>query len=261
MTELLTLMSDIPAGKRIFILDACHSGAAINNLDLANLTGKRDVEETKRESIRLKELDKLASRSGFAIITASGSDQKALELPQYEHGLLTYSLLSSLIKNKSVVNEQNELILEKWFIAAEEEMMKLNKNQNAEKMVPVSFNIGIINDDVRSKVNIYKVPFLFVDNVLNKQTFSDNLNIKNQLNLFLSSSSENQEQRVILADLSEAIKVNVLYEQVGSELLFNVKLMYEFEEFSFQMEIQLDFLQNGLKEMKNQILKFIFSTD
>jgi WD40 repeat protein len=206
MTELLTLMSDIPAGKRIFILDACHSGAAINNLDLANLTGKRDVEETKRESIRLKELDKLASKSGFAIITASGSDQKALELPQYEHGLLTYSLLSSLVKSKSAVNEQNELILEKWFIAAEEEMMILNKDQNAEKMVPVSFNLGIIDEEVRNSIKITQIPMLKIAEVINEGQFLndifpyDNYRIREKTKEAFDALYHTQNKQVLIID-------------------------------------------------------------
>jgi hypothetical protein len=71
LRELLELLNKVPEGKRILILDACHSGAAINNLDMAQLTGKRDVKDAERQSQRLKELDKLASKSGFAIITAS----------------------------------------------------------------------------------------------------------------------------------------------------------------------------------------------
>lgn len=41
MRELLEQLNKIPAGKRVLILDACHSGAAINNMDLAKFTGKR----------------------------------------------------------------------------------------------------------------------------------------------------------------------------------------------------------------------------
>jgi uncharacterized caspase-like protein len=168
INELLSLMNEIPAGKRILILDACHSGAAINNLDMAYYSGKRDVKEAEIESQRLKELDKLANKSGFAIITASSSDQKALELPQYEHGLLTYALLNSLKNKKDILDNANNLVLEKWFMAAEEEIKSLKKNQSAEKMVAVSYNLGLVNEDVKESINLKISPLLSLAEVINE---------------------------------------------------------------------------------------------
>jgi len=255
--EILAYMSNVPAGKRILILDACHSGAAINNLDLAFISGKRDITSAERESQRIKELDKLANKSGFVILTASSSDQKALELPQFEHGLLTYSLLSALVNNQLILNDKRQLGLEKWFIAAEEEMVKINKDQSAEKMMPVSFNIGVVDEEVRNKVEIYKKPILFIDNVLNKLSFSDDLHVKNQMNLLLGYSSTGEEQKVILADLPEAIKVNILYEQEGNDFIFNIKLKMEQKELSFQKRFPLLDLNQGLLEIKAQILQIL----
>jgi len=166
MKEMLSLMNRIPAGKRILILDACHSGAAINNLDIAFFSGERNVNDVERESQRLKELDKLANKSGFAIITASGSDQKALELPQYKHGLLTYALLRALVSNRSVLSDDNQLVLEKWFIAAEEEMISLNKNQKLEKMIPISFSLGIVNDEVKQSIQLTETPMMEIGEVI-----------------------------------------------------------------------------------------------
>jgi hypothetical protein len=206
MNELLTLMNEIPAGKRILILDACHSGAAINNLDMAYYSGKRDVKDLERASQRLKELDKLANQSGFAIITASSSDQKALELPQFEHGLLTYSLLSALVRNKSALNAENQLVLEKWFITAEEEMKKLNKNQNAEKMVPVSFNLGVIDEKVRNSINITQIPMLKITEVINESQFLndifpyDNYRIREKLKEAFNALNHTQNKQVLLLD-------------------------------------------------------------
>jgi uncharacterized caspase-like protein len=253
--EILAYMSNVPAGKRILILDACHSGAAINNLDLAFISGKRDITSAERESQRIKELDKLANKSGFVILTASSSDQKALELPQFEHGLLTYSLLSALVNNQLILNDKRQLGLEKWFIAAEEEMVKINKDQSAEKMMPVSFNIGVVDEEVRNKVEIYKKPILFIDNVLNKLSFSDDLHVKNQLNLLLGYSRTGEEQKVILADLPEAIKVNILYEVEGDEFVFNIKLKFEQKELAFQKRFPIENLQSGLIEIQREVLQ------
>ena len=206
MNELLSLMNKIPAGKRMLILDACHSGAAINNLNMALLTGKRDVKDAEWDSQRLKELDKLANKSGFAIITASSSEEKALELPQYEHGLLTYSLLCALVRNKSILTDENQIVTEKWFIAAEEEMKKLNKDQNAERMVPVSFNLGVIDEKVRNSINITQIPMLKITEVINESQFLndifpyDNYRIREKLKEAFNALNHTQNKQVLLLD-------------------------------------------------------------
>ena len=213
MRELLELLNKVPAGKRVLILDACHSGAAINNLDMAQLTGKRDVKDAERQSQRLKELDKLASKSGFAIITASSSDQKALELPQYEHGLLTYALLNSMLNNKNALDEDNHLQLEKWLLATEEEVRKLNINQSAERMVPINFTLGKVDDEVRSSIVLKEIPLVYINNVLNADLIYDDLNIKSKLNEYFSNRARGGDRSLLLAsvDQTNATMVNILY--------------------------------------------------
>lgn len=244
MSELLTMMNKIPAGKRILILDACHSGAAINNLDLGFYSGKRDVSDAERETYRLKELDKLANKSGFAIITASGSDQKALELPQYEHGLLTYCLLNSIVQNKTVLGDDNQLVLEKWFIAAEEEMKKLNKDQNAEKMIPTSFNIGIINDEVKQMIKITETPMLEIGEVINRsQYLTDSYPLDNYLirekfkTTFLSLKQITNKQILLIEGGGNAankliIKYNVSNEQIEIKcsVVYNESILFTLDK-------------------------------
>jgi uncharacterized caspase-like protein len=237
MNELLSLMNKIPAGKRMLILDACHSGAAINNLNMALLTGKRDVKDAEWDSQRLKELDKLANKSGFAIITASSSEEKALELPQYEHGLLTYSLLCALVRNKSILTDENQIVTEKWFIAAEEEMKKLNKDQNAERMVPISFNIGVLDDLVISSVNISQIPTLELGEVINIDQLVqdayplDNLGIRQKLSNAIVTLNESRGKQVLL--LSE-----------GSD--FTDKLIVKYVIAKEQIELKCHIVKNGI---------------
>lgn len=237
MNELLSLMNKIPAGKRMLILDACHSGAAINNLNMALLTGKRDVKDAEWDSQRLKELDKLANKSGFAIITASSSEEKALELPQYEHGLLTYSLLCALVRNKSILTDENQIVTEKWFIAAEEEMKKLNKDQNAERMVPISFNIGVLDDLVISSVNISQIPTLELGEVININQLVqdayplDNLGIRQKLSNAIVTLNESRGKQVLM--LSE-----------GSD--FTDKLIVKYVIEKEQIKIKCHIVKNGI---------------
>ncbi len=41
-------------------------------------------------------------------------------------------------------------------------------------MVPVTFTLGKIDEEVRSSIVLEEIPTVFVDNVLNKNTFRDN---------------------------------------------------------------------------------------
>ena len=225
MRELLEQVNKIPAGKRILILDACHSGAAINNLDMAQYTGKRDVKDAALKSQRLKELDKLASKSGFVIITASSSDQKALELPQYEHGLLTYALLNAMLNNKNALNENNQLQLNKWLDATEEEMKKLSKDQSAESMVPISFIMGKIDDEVRNSIQLKELPTVFIENVMNLNIGFDNLGIKKLLADGFAENSRGAENKLFIADTPGAIHINIIYETTGLEITAKIVLM------------------------------------
>ncbi len=253
MRELLDQLNKIPAGKRVLILDACHSGAAINSMDLAKFTGKRDVKDAERQSQRLKELDKLASKSGFAIITASSSDQKALELPQYEHGLMTYALLNAMLNNKSSLDENNQLQLEKWLIATEEEVKKLNQNQSTERMVPVNFALGKIDDEVRSSIVLKEIPTVYVENVLNKNTFNDNLKIKYMLSSAFQELSRGTDTQIMVADFPNAVKVNILYEEKGDELKANISLSKENFEQKFELTGKKANISAFVQELMNQI--------
>jgi hypothetical protein len=263
MNELLSIMNKIPAGKRILILDACHSGAAINNLDLAYFSGKRDVNDVERESQRLKELDKLANKSGFCIITASSSDQKALELPQYEHGLLTYSLLSTLVRNKTVLNEDNQLVLEKWFIAAEEEMKNLNKNQDAEKMVPVSFNIGLVNEEVIKSIQISEIPMLEIGEIINENQFIndffplDNLQINEKINRSFQVLNQAKNQKIYIIEKGDFRNYKLIIKYQTSES--NIKLKFtviknDLVIMKIERDTSTEMLEKSLNEIAIEIL-------
>jgi uncharacterized caspase-like protein len=255
MRELLEQMNRIPAGKRVLILDACHSGAAINNLDMSYYTGKRDVGEAERQSQRLKELDKLASKSGFAIITASSSDQKALELPQYEHGLMTYALLSSMLHNPNALDEQSNLQLEKWLLATEEEVRKLNTDQRAERLVPINFTLGKVDDVVRNAIQLREIPTLYIKNVMNSDLAMDDLNIEGRLSVYFSARERGGDKGLLFSDRerSNASTLNILYSRDGSTLNFKVTLLknnqlqHQFTQSSAEEQLDAAILELALR--------------
>jgi WD40 repeat protein/uncharacterized caspase-like protein len=200
MNELMGILSEIPAGKRLLILDACHSGAAINNLQLAQYTGKRDTKEAERESKRLKALDKLAAQSGLAVITASNSSQKAMELPQYEHGLLTYALLDAVINHPEVLDQDQLLRIEKWLMIAQESVSKLNPDQSAERFTPLDFPIGSVDQVVRSSISLKQKPLVIVKNVLNRSSDDDDLAVEVILLDKLNKAASRGQQLTLQAD-------------------------------------------------------------
>ena len=252
MRELLELLNKVPAGKRVLILDACHSGAAINNLDMDQLTGKRDVKDAERQSQRSKELDKLASKSGFAIITASSSDQKALELPQYEHGLMTYALLNAMLNNKSSLDENNQLQLDKWLMATEEEVRKLNVNQSAERMVPINFTLGKVDDEVRSSIVLKEIPLVYIKNVINTDLAYDNLEIETKLNEYFSNRARGGDKSLLLAsvDQTNATLVNILYTKEKNIMNLKITILKN-------NQVHKQFTKTGTEAQLNDLIKEI----
>lgn len=83
-TELGELFGKIPSHKMIMILDACHSGSLISNLN-------NTKEHLSSKEVRA--LESLMDETGMYILAGSESDRVSYETSLYGQGLLTYSLL------------------------------------------------------------------------------------------------------------------------------------------------------------------------
>jgi WD40 repeat protein len=81
--EMQQMSKDIKAQKQLFILDACQSAAALNDV-----VSSRGVAEEKA-------IAQLARATGTFWLTASSSDQFASEFSQLGHGSFTYCLLQA----------------------------------------------------------------------------------------------------------------------------------------------------------------------
>ncbi|WP_111683898.1 caspase family protein [Winogradskyella tangerina] len=82
-TELKSLSGNIAAQKQLFILDACQSGGALQNLVARGAAEERAIAQ-------------LARSTGTHWLTASGSEQFATEFADLGHGAFTYALLEAL---------------------------------------------------------------------------------------------------------------------------------------------------------------------
>ena len=89
------------AGNLLMIIDACNSGQAL------------EAEEKRRGPMNSRGLAQLAYEKGMMTLTASQSQQAALETSRLGHGLLTYSLVQGL-KNADRTAE-NAIIDRNWF--------------------------------------------------------------------------------------------------------------------------------------------------
>lgn len=181
----------IKANKRALILDACYSGDFLENQGTKNA-----------ESIDpIKEIEELKEQSGLYILSAAAANQWATEIPDYEHGLLTYSLLK-VIKEETDVFQDNKLNINHWFTEASNTMHDLIKEYNQQsKNIPIkqnpepvgigNFEIGKIDNEMRSRIVLKKgklVAFT-ISNFQNEVLTYDNLKISQLVNdkLFYAS--------------------------------------------------------------------------
>lgn len=176
--------ANMKAQKRILVFDACNSGQAINDLvkvggDGQNYLAARD--DGKAEQI--KAVEKLNDKSGLFILSASASNQFAYEMGRYSQGLLTYSLLKAIKEQTDILEDKKFLNVSKWFGAAEktvETIAAQNGNQQQPQLVSTTnFNIGIVDDEVRSKINMpNEKPFFGRSDFRNSEVRIDNLKLR-----------------------------------------------------------------------------------
>ena len=106
MEEIKGIFQEIKAGKIIFFIDACYSGAG----------GGRtcSLPDLNRENLSAKFLDDIAREEGRIVITASGPGEVSLELPELGHGVFTYFLLEGLY-GKADINKDSIITVDETF--------------------------------------------------------------------------------------------------------------------------------------------------
>jgi Caspase domain len=82
--EIKNKLTLVKAQKQIVLMDACHSGAAVDNMKVR--AGGADE----------KAIVTLARSSGVVFLTSSGTQQFATEFETLKHGTFTYALLEAL---------------------------------------------------------------------------------------------------------------------------------------------------------------------
>lgn len=126
-SEIMNWSIELKAEKQLFILDACHSGGALNAF-------------ASRGSEREKALAQLARNTGTFFLTASQDVQYANEVGKLNHGLFTYALLEMLkgdvdgLDRRITVNELKSYV--------EERVPELSEVYHGTPQYPTGYSFG-----------------------------------------------------------------------------------------------------------------------
>ncbi len=177
--ELNGWMRNIKAQKQVLILDACHSGQALQSL----------IVRKSMPADQQRALEKLRDMTGTYMLSASASDQSALEMGMYNRGMLTYSLLLGMKTGEGLKDKYIDI--SKWFQFAAEKAKDLTKDASIPQDPQISINgtfpIGIVYEQLVDQIEltINKPQFrrsnfqneeLFIDDLQLAQTFDKELN-------------------------------------------------------------------------------------
>jgi hypothetical protein len=128
-TELLVFSKNIKAQKQLFILDACHSGGAINTI-------------ASRGASREKAIAQLARNTGTFFLTASQDAQYANESGDLKHGLFTYALLEVLTGKDTASSTDGKITINEIKTYVDERVPELSEKYHGSAQYPTSYSFG-----------------------------------------------------------------------------------------------------------------------
>ncbi len=127
--ELQQFSKDIKAQKQLFILDACQSAGAIEQIVAA------------RGAAEEKAISQLARATGTHWLTASGSEQFASEFQQLGHGTFTYILLEAL-SGKADLGGDKKITVKELDAYLQEQVPVLTAKYKGTPQFPASYGFG-----------------------------------------------------------------------------------------------------------------------
>jgi WD40 repeat protein len=128
-TEIKNHLAQIKAQKQLVLMDACHSGGAINSMRV------RAAASDERAIVQL------ARASGVAWLASSGTKQFATEFDELKHGVFTYSLLEAL-EGKADANGDGKVTVNEIKLYMDERVPDLTQKYNGQSQFPTSYLTG-----------------------------------------------------------------------------------------------------------------------
>jgi uncharacterized caspase-like protein len=127
--QLQQFSKDIKAQKQLFILDACQSAGALEQVIAA------------RGAAEEKAISQLARATGTHWLTASGSEQFASEFTQLGHGTFTYVLLEAL-SGKADKGGDKKITVKELDAYLQEVVPELTAKYKGTPQFPASYGFG-----------------------------------------------------------------------------------------------------------------------
>jgi WD40 repeat protein/uncharacterized caspase-like protein len=264
MTELTDWIKPqrIKAQKRILIFDACNSGQAIN--DFVKMGGGQDYFAARNDDKAqvIKAIDKLNEQSGLFILAASASSQSAYEMGRYSQGLLTYSLLRAIKLQPDILEDGKYLDVSRWFNAAEKTVTELTKENGARQQPQIvsntNFNIGIVDEDIVSKIILPQEKPLFTNSNLqnaDENIAMDDLELNKLLDTELAGTPSKGDKAVItyIANLrsADAYALGGRYEVTGDTITARINIR-KGKEIKYKFELSRK--TNNLTDLAQAII-------
>ncbi|MCP4520197.1 MAG: hypothetical protein GY827_00615 [Cytophagales bacterium] len=128
-TQLKVWLTNIKAQKQLILLDACHSGGAVKAL-------------AYRGAPEEKAIFQLARSSGTVLISASESQQFAVEFNQLGHGVFTYALLKGLDGEADGGNKDQKITVNELKAYMEDLVPQLSQKYGGVSQYPTGFSTG-----------------------------------------------------------------------------------------------------------------------
>ena len=125
--EMTDLSQGIAAQKQLFVLDACQSGGAIQQI-------------ASRGAAEEKAIAQLARSTGTYWLTASGSEQFATEFQQLGHGVFTYAILEGLKGNAD--GGDRKITAKELGAFIEDKVPELTEQYKGQAQFPRSYGFG-----------------------------------------------------------------------------------------------------------------------
>ena len=201
--ELIDWLNNIPAQKKVLIMDACASGKAVDRWD--ELLAQKEVPSSQK-----RVLEMMKDRTGLFMISGSTSDAVSYEASPYGQGLLTYSLLLGM--SGPALQNSEYLDVLPWFTYAANKVPELasqfdviQQPQVASPYKATSFPVGKVNNEDKAKIKLSQPkPYFLRCAFQNEETFADELDLSEKLNSELREiTAKGKDAQVIYLDLAQ----------------------------------------------------------
>jgi Caspase domain len=252
--ELTEALKKIVARKQVLMIDACHSGKAVDNL-----MAKRDLEGNTTRA-----LERMKDRTGLHIITGCTADAVSYEASQYGQGLLTYSLLSGI--KGLALREDKYLDIINLFQFARDKVPQLAGSlggiQEPKVFSPYgseSFDIGLLEAGDKAKIPLAQAKPIFLHSIfLDEDTYNDHLKFAKSMDEVLTEHSARGENASLIfvqaQEFPNAYRLGGIYKVTGNQVKLKFAL-HQGENTQAIKSMEISGEKNDLEALRDAVMR------